>query len=351
MPTSPETPPAPAVRLPRVGIYVPDDGYGALSRAQALIPQVHALVTVLTAMDVPASRFGNVLAVRVPSRRNATAAVIRAHAAGLIDWAEQEQPDLLVVEGCPDTVRLAEICAIPVVMLRRVGRCWDDVHAAAYKACRAVIAPWSSLLEDPEAPAWVRGLTTYTEGWSRFDHLHLDGDEARTSLGLPPERPVVTVMAGMDGIPGLDARRLVESATAVPQWTWVVVGRCHGVSYTDLPDNVVVVGWADDPSTHLAAADVVVCAGGYSTVMEAAALRRPVVVVPRHRPYDAERLLAERLARLHAATHVDGWPDAGSWATVLDKARSTSLAPLQALHHREGAARAAALLHQWIPPA
>ena len=147
---------AAAVHLPRVGVYLPDDGFGALTRAGALLPEIHALVSAVTPLEVPEGMLGGVLAVRLPSRRGADVRAARAHAQGLLAWVEQEDPDLLIVDSCPDTARLAELCLLPVVLLRPVGRCWDDDFEVTCRAARGVLAPFSSLLEDPAAPDWIR---------------------------------------------------------------------------------------------------------------------------------------------------------------------------------------------------
>lgn len=70
---------------------------------------------------------------------------------------------------------------------------------------------------------------------------------------------------------------------------------------------VTVEDFCDDMTGTMAAADAVVCMGGYNTVCEVLALRKRAVVVPRVKPVEEQWIRAERMARLglFTALHPD----------------------------------------------
>lgn len=106
--------------------------------------------------------------------------------------------------------------------------------------------------------------------------------EARAFFGLDPDRPTVVVTGGSQG-----ARRLNESisasaaafATAGVQVLHVVGPKNEVVApRTQVP--YVVVNYVDRMDYALAAADLMVCRAGASSVTEAAAVGVPAVFVP-----------------------------------------------------------------------
>jgi predicted glycosyltransferase len=62
--------------------------------------------------------------------------------------------------------------------------------------------------------------------------------------------------------------------------------------------------FTDDMMSYMAAADAVVCMGGYNTICEVASVDTPAVVVPRVRPVEEQLIRAERLARRGAVAVV-----------------------------------------------
>jgi len=106
--------------------------------------------------------------------------------------------------------------------------------------------------------------------------------EARASFGLDPERPTLLVTGGSQG-----ARRLnqsVSAAAAALALAGVQVLHVVGPSGTATPEPTgvpyVVVPFVDRMDLAYAAADLVVCRAGASSVTEAAAVGLPAVFVP-----------------------------------------------------------------------
>jgi UDP-N-acetylglucosamine--N-acetylmuramyl-(pentapeptide) pyrophosphoryl-undecaprenol N-acetylglucosamine transferase len=108
-------------------------------------------------------------------------------------------------------------------------------------------------------------------------------DEGRTFFGLDPDRPTLLVTGGSQG-----ARKLNESvAAAAPALSAAgvqvlhVVGPSGSAEVADTGDvPYVVVGFVERMDLAYAAADLVVCRAGASSVTEAAAVGLPAVFVP-----------------------------------------------------------------------
>jgi UDP-N-acetylglucosamine--N-acetylmuramyl-(pentapeptide) pyrophosphoryl-undecaprenol N-acetylglucosamine transferase len=107
-------------------------------------------------------------------------------------------------------------------------------------------------------------------------------DEARASFGLDPDRPTLLVTGGSQG-----ARRLNESVSAAAaalaaagvQVLHVAGPRGEATpARTDVP--YVVVPFVDRMDLAYAAADLVLCRAGASSVTEAAVVGLPAILVP-----------------------------------------------------------------------
>ncbi|MGI8475761.1 MAG: glycosyltransferase [Thermomicrobiales bacterium] len=110
---------------------------------------------------------------------------------------------------------------------------------------------------------------------------------------------------------GVDGRQLLEAALRalalkrLDVAALVVTGplladadrRALGQLAERLP-NVTLRSFEPDLGRYLAAADLVVCMAGYSSIAEVLAHRRRSIVVPRVKPWPEQRVRAERLARL-----------------------------------------------------
>jgi UDP-N-acetylglucosamine--N-acetylmuramyl-(pentapeptide) pyrophosphoryl-undecaprenol N-acetylglucosamine transferase len=116
---------------------------------------------------------------------------------------------------------------------------------------------------------------------SRLDRAALRG-EARAFFGLDPELPTLVVTGGSQGARTINtaitgaARALGEAGVQVLH----VVGPKNDVVPQDDVPTYVPVGFVDRMDYALAAADLMVCRGGASSVTEAAAVGVPAVFVP-----------------------------------------------------------------------
>jgi UDP-N-acetylglucosamine--N-acetylmuramyl-(pentapeptide) pyrophosphoryl-undecaprenol N-acetylglucosamine transferase len=116
---------------------------------------------------------------------------------------------------------------------------------------------------------------------SRLDRAALR-DEARRFFGLDPDLPTLVVTGGSQGARTLNtavsgaARELGEAGVQVLH----VVGPKNDVAPQEGVPTYVPVGFVDRMDYALAAADLMVCRGGASSVTEAAAVGVPAVFVP-----------------------------------------------------------------------
>ncbi len=102
---------------------------------------------------------------------------------------------------------------------------------------------------------------------------------------------------------------------------------------------VTVITMVDDMPSYLAAADAVVCMGGYNTTCEVLALAVPAVIIPRIRPRQeqlmrAERLSARGLVRWMHPSSLSAHALAASMEGVAARPRGDLAARIGAIAHR-----------------
>lgn len=337
-----------------IGFYVHHHGRGHVSRAAGIIAELDRPATVLTSATVTPADVAGAEVVHLPPDVGPTPhdaplpptlhhapvglASARDRTARIAGWLAEAAPALLVVDVSAEVSLLGRLASTPVVTVRQHGARWDAAHLQAYGASVALLAPFSSELEEPDVPAEVARSTRYVGGFSRFDARAGSTEPWRHPTDA--SRPVVAVLAGAGG-DGIDLERVRAAARVADDHVWVVIGgeeaRTDGL--------VHVTGWCADPLPYLLGADVVVSSAGHNSVMEVAAARRPLVCLPEPRPFDEQERKAARLAALDVAEVVrGGWPDASRWPALLERARDRGGAGLARLVDGAGARRAAAAL-------
>jgi predicted glycosyltransferase len=146
--------------------------------------------------------------------------------------------------------------------------------------------------------------------------------------GLPPaERPRIHIVCGPEMAE--DERAAIAQASAA------------------LP-SVSVQDFSDDLMSLMAAADVVLCMGGYNTVCELLTLGRRAVVVPRCRPVREQAIRAQRMAArgLLRTLHPDELTPATLWRAL--RAELHSQVPLARLASMHGLERVTATVFEAI---
>ncbi|WP_202879734.1 hypothetical protein [Ornithinimicrobium pratense] len=145
----------------RIAYYVHHQGQGHRRRATAVARALTAPVTGLGSGPAPEGWPGEWVelardddpAVEDPALADVTAGEtlhwVPRHHPGLlrrqwqiVDRLVHERPALLVVDVSVEVALLARLCGIPVVVGAMPGDRTDSVHALAYDAAEALLAPW-----------------------------------------------------------------------------------------------------------------------------------------------------------------------------------------------------------------
>lgn len=330
-----------------IGWYAHHHGQGHLSRAVAVARHLPE-VTVFSSrpgpdveslpldVDAPASAWA--AAQPCPSHLHYAPLKVeglRRRMGTIARWVDEHDPDAFVVDVSTEVAMFVRLMGVPTVVVRQHGQRWDTPHAMAYEGAALLLAPYPEWLEDEWVCEDLRSRTCYTGGFSRFDGRTPDREASREHLGWDPEEPVVVVMPGAGGRTGWPVE---EAAAALPDHRFVVLGDLVG------HDRVQDVGWVEDPWAWLCAADLVVTHAGHNAVMEAAAARRPLLVIPQDRPFDEQGHKARALREHGVCLVAEEWPAAAEWPRLVAQAAEMDLQPLAALVDGRGAARAATAL-------
>jgi UDP-N-acetylglucosamine:LPS N-acetylglucosamine transferase len=305
---------------PSVGWYAHHHGLGHLTRARAVAPHLRSKVTVLTSATDDAAAHREIEALRASGIRvrelpfdlpaagepalpdpppglhyaPVGAASLRSRMAALTGYFEQEAPDLLVVDVSVEVAMFARLCGVPVAIVRQHGNRNDFAHRLAYAWAEELLAPYPRWLEDASASLAVRQASRYTGGFT-----------VRSAGTTTPQPGRIVVLSGR-GDGGFDPGDVESAAAACPGTNWLLAGPAH---------------WRADVVELIGSAEVVVSHAGHNAVMEVAAARRPLICIPRPRPFGEQNGKAEALRRAGAAVVRERWCAPEEWPGVLAAAR------------------------------
>ena len=307
---------------PRVGYYVHHHGAGHATRALRIAQALQVPVT-LIGSQLPAAVPAGVATLLLPgdtapgmhverfdALHYAPLAVdgLRERMAMLAVWVREHWPCVLVVDVSVEVALFARLCSVPVVYVRQHGVRDDAAHRLAYETASALLAPYPAQMESPDTPQWVREKTTYSGWLSRF-------------ADAPPAAPQpgqVLVITGNGGT-GLSAGLLEAVARQCPEYTFRIAG---GITPGVPAHNLHWLSALANPSEQMRHAHIVVGSASDSLVGEAASLGCRYIAVAEARPFDEQRLQAQRLADLDVALGLEtGWPPAAQWPALLDAAQ------------------------------
>lgn len=109
-----------------------------------------------------------------------------------------------------------------------------------------------------------------------------DKAEARLALGLAPDKPTVFIFGGSLGARSINLA--MEASVEKFRQAGIQVLWQTGKNYTPNSalnaENIKIMQFVDDMRTNYAAADVVVCRAGATTIAELAIIRKPAILVP-----------------------------------------------------------------------
>lgn len=146
----------------------------------------------------------------------------------------------------------------------------------------------------PESAKWLpRGRTLVTGNPIRADILACTQAEGRQRLGIRTDRPCLLVTGGSQGAVSLN-RAVLSSLERWSDQEWTVLHLTGSKHLEDVerqghPTNQLdyrPVGYLDDVAAAYAAANLVVCRAGATTLAEVTARGLPAILVPY--PYAAE---------------------------------------------------------------
>jgi len=318
-----------------IGWYVHHHGQGHLQRLGCIAAALDHPVTALSSLPRPDGFAGGWVALADDGPTGTDADVtaggtlhwaprhhpgLRERMATIATWVAEAQPALVVVDVSVEVAVLVRSMGVPVVVAAMRGDRMDRAHRGAYDLADALLAPWPADLPEPWPQAWL-DKTWHVGAVSRLD--------GRRSAPPPGDRRVA-VLWGRGGSE-VTAVDVCSAGAATPGWTWEACGLPGGP-------------WVEDPWPLLQGADVVVTHGGQNALAEAAAARRPTVVVPQARPHDEQVANAAALERGGIALVEHGWPAPEAWPGVLDRAAALDPTRWARWSDGGGAVRAAAHL-------
>lgn len=273
---------------------------------------------------------------------------IRGTGGIIASWLAREDPALFVVDVSAELALLGRICSVPVVKIRMHGDRNDQAHQAAYSACTAMLAPYDASLEQADWPPNLRKRTFYTGGLIDTHEAVPDKAEARERLGLSQDQQIFTVVAGNGGV-GIPIAPVTLAARAYPDALWLTVGKTVRYGHETDFSNLIDVGWVDNVSDYLAAADVVVATPGDTLTHEIARVGRPLICIPEWCYYDEQACKAHALEASNFAAYSPTWPASFSqWRRLVDRANDCDIAGQRQLVDEHAARRAADYLEDLI---
>lgn len=271
-----------------------------------VVPEAGYPLELIPPVPLPRRPSGDLL--RVPGR-------LRSAVRAAVEVIDRTGPDVVVGYG--------GYVSMPVYLAARRRKVPLVVHeqnalpGLANRAGARIAARVAVSFPDTELPrAEYVGLPIRTM-ISRLDRPALRA-EARAFFGLDPDLPTLVVTGGSQGARNVNsavagaARALGEAGVQVLH----VVGPKNDVVPQDGVPTYVPIGFVDRMDYALAAADLMVCRGGASSVTEAAAVGLPTILVPLPIGNGEQVLHAQRLADAGGAVAVPDGDFTASWVTA-----------------------------------
>ncbi len=269
---------------------------------------------------------------------------MREHMGVIAATLREVDPAIFVIDVSAEIALLSRIMSVPPITIRMHGDRSDAGHLAGYEAGVGMLAPFDEAIEQADYPHWARARTFYTGGLCTTKDPIVPRDEARQSLGLPLDKPITLVIAGGGGS-GTPFAPLTVAARAEPDALWLVAGPVHREGHETDFGNLRELGWVDNLTQYLCAADRVVASAGDNTVHEIARASKPFLCIPEWRYFDEQQAKASELARAEAAVHLSNWPASiPEWRRVLADTDALDVSRLASLHDPDAARKAA----EWL---
>lgn len=235
-----------------------------------------------------------------------TGAAIQRRFADLHRVLLDVRPDLVMVDVSVEAAVFCHLAGFRVAHRLMPGDRDDAAHQLAYASAAGLFAYYPHSLQPPgfeweHKTAWI-GM--------------LDETPAAPATLVEPATVAVLSGSGGDGVP---VAELVRAARTRPDEQWHVMGPTSGtIDHHEVPDNLHLHGWVDDPRQLLSRAELVVCGAGHNTIATVAGLRRPALVIPEQRPHREQEAFAGRLSAVLGQPTAPSWQDV-DWQSALTR--------------------------------
>lgn len=207
-------------------------------------------------------------------------------------WISVARPDVFVVDVSVEVTALVRLLGVPVVVIAQPGLRGDDAHRLAYRLADAILAPWPETSTPCEVLAEYSSKLVHTGGISRLT-------QRRRPTAAPAPGPPVLLggAAGLEEVTSDAIDRLLPGTA---------------------PISLGGSDWHDDVDEILGRAPFFVGHTGQNAVADAAALAKPLIMLPQKRPHGEQLALAAELDRLELAVFApDEVSDSTAWARSL----------------------------------
>lgn len=263
-------------------------------------------------------------------------------------WMAKEDPALFIVDVSAELALLGRICSVPVVKVRMHGDRNDQAHDAAYSACVGLLAPYASLIEQEDWPNHYRERTFYSGGLIDASKPLLSKKEAREKLKLSQDERIFLAVSGNGGV-GVPLAPITLGARAFPDARWIVMGKTARYGHETDFSNVHDLGWVENVSDYISAADVVIATPGDTLTHEIARVGRPLACIPEWCYYDEQACKGKVLEREKLAAFASTWPASfEQWRQLIAKAEAVDIEGQHSLVNICAAKRAAEYLEGLI---
>lgn len=230
-------------------------------------------------------------------------------------WTEFS-PDLIMVDVSVEVAIFARLSGYPVALRRMPGNRQDQAHQLAYKVSDSLFAYYPAALEDREHSS---------QFGSKSHYLGVPEPLRRTVHGSEHMgRRIVVQTSLASAIPLI---WLVEAAKSSPLWSWEVVGSVSEDPGMLLPANLSLHGIVGHPSNIMEGATLLITSTGHNAVATAAALRRPVLLIPEERPHEEQKSFARTLEAAGVPMH-PSWTEPTDWPRLLEWAAASDASSL-----------------------
>jgi predicted glycosyltransferase len=257
----------------------------------------------------------------------------------IVDWLDSAKPSGVVVDVSVEMVLACRLAGVRTIAVRQHGDRTDAAHRLAFGSAVRLLAPFPAEFETSTDPVTV----------AKTDHVGFISppDLPADACPSPVTAEDVVVLWGRGGghIPG---HRLDAIASVTRGRVFCVGGDVWHDSDAPRSDDVIDLGWVEDPRGLLLAGPLVVGSCGNNSVALVASYECPFVALPQERPFDEQVQLAEALEAVGVAAVAPAGDDPAAWRQAIARAECRSKRWARLGAPIDGARAAADVIRRWL---